>query len=116
LLDERWQRALRGLFWACAAFALFMALTPHPPRFANEPGDKVQHMIAFATLGAIAAIGWRNMRGWKIFLALAAFGGFIEIAQAIPALHRDSQWLDWFADMAAAATSLAATRGLFPRR
>jgi hypothetical protein len=73
-------------------------------------------MIAFATLAALAAAGWRA-RGWPaIFLGLAAFGGFIEIAQAIPALHRDSEWLDWFADMAATLASLAVARGVVLRR
>jgi hypothetical protein len=33
-----------------------------------------------------------------LFVALSAFGGFIEVVQAIPALHRDSDIKDWIAD------------------
>lgn len=87
-----------------------MALLPKPPEIPGEPGDKVQHMLAFATLGALAAAGWRGTSWLRLLLALVAFGGFIEIAQAIPALHRDSQWSDLFADAAAALAAIAATR------
>ena len=35
-----------------------------------------------------------------------AFGGLIELVQMIPVLHRDSQWSDWIADIAAAIGAL----------
>ena len=92
-----------------------MALLPKPPQIPLQPGDKVMHMLAFATLGALAAAGWRNRSAAALFAALAAFGGFIEIAQAIPALHRDAQWSDWFADMAAAIVAIGAVRLALPR-
>ncbi len=87
-----------------------MALVPHPPKFPGEPGDKIQHMIAFFTLGSLAAAGWRNRRLVTLFAWLAGFGAAIELFQAIPALHRDSDVLDWLADMAAAAVALALVR------
>ncbi len=93
-----------------------MALLPKPPELPGNPGDKFQHMLAFATLGVLAASGWRDKPLWVLFGALAAFGGFIEIAQAVPALHRDSQWSDWIADMAAAAIAIGAVRAVLPRQ
>ncbi|GGD95603.1 hypothetical protein GCM10011515_14350 [Tsuneonella deserti] len=99
------QSWLRRAFFFAAAFALVMALLPHPPSLPLEPGDKVQHMLAFFTLGALAAGGWRN-RPVPVFVALAGFGAAIELLQSIPSLHRDAQWSDWLADMGATAVAL----------
>jgi VanZ family protein len=99
----------------CAAFAFVMALLPKPPEIPGEPGDKVQHMMAFATLGALAAAGWRERRLAVLFAWLAGFGAAIEVFQAIPALHRDAELLDWLADMAAAAAALAIVRWVLNR-
>ena len=83
-----------------------MAVLPQAPGLPLEVGDKVQHMLAFFTLGALAAAGWRERRLLVLFAALAAFGAAIELFQAIPALHRDAEVLDWLADMAATGTAL----------
>jgi VanZ family protein len=106
---------LRWTFFAAAAFALVMALLPKPPHIPGEPGDKIQHMIAFATLGAIAAAGWRDRAILIPFAALAAFGASIEILQMIPSLHRDAEFLDWIADVAAAIGGIAIVRLFLPR-
>jgi VanZ family protein len=98
-----------------AAFTLVMALLPKPPQMPLQPGDKTLHMLAFATLGVLAAAGWRDRSVALLFAGLAGFGAFIEIAQAIPALGRDPQWSDWIADMAAAILALGATRMFLPR-
>lgn len=114
--SDRFRRIVRGVFFAAAAFALVMALLPKPPSLPLSPGDKVLHMLAFATLGALAAIGWHKAPVLWLFGGLAAFGGFIEIAQAIPMLHRDAQWSDWFADMAAGLLALTLVRAVLPAR
>lgn len=87
-----------------------MALLPKPPTLPLEPGDKIQHMTAFFTLGALAAAAWRHRAAVKLFGWLAAFGAAIELFQAIPALGRDAELLDWLADMAAAAVALGLVR------
>jgi VanZ family protein len=87
-----------------------MALLPKPPELPGEPGDKVQHMIAFFTMGAIAAAGWRDRKLLVLFAWLAGFGAAIEIFQMIPPLHRDAELLDWIADMAAALAALSLVR------
>jgi VanZ family protein len=100
----------------CAAFAFVMALLPHPPEIPGESGDKIQHMMAFFTLAALAASGWRDRRVVWLFVGLAGFGAAIELFQAIPALHRDAEFGDWLADMAAAAAGLSLVRQLLPGR
>ena len=97
----------RLLFWTAASFALVMALVPHPPHVPGEPSDKVQHIIAFATLATLAAWAYRRTSLIRIVVGLSLFGALIEVLQAIPMLHRDSDVLDWIADTLACAFVLA---------
>ena len=104
------RRLPRLLFWAAAIFAFVMAVLPHPPQIPGHPSDKIQHITAFATLGALGAWAFRRLATWKLILRLSIFGAVIEIIQAIPALHRDSDVLDWLADTIACAVVLFAIR------
>ena len=108
-------RAARIAFVFCACFAFVMAAVPHPPPVPGEPSDKVMHMLAFATLGALAAYGFERTSVARLFLGLTAFGAVIEAVQAIPMLHRDSDIIDLLADMAAALAALVAVRWLAAR-
>lgn len=96
----------RLLFWAAAIFAFVMAILPHPPDIPGSPNDKVQHVAAFVTLALLG--GWAYVRTSVLLLfgGLSAFGAFIELVQAIPALHRDSDIKDWIADTIACGTIL----------
>ena len=96
----------RLLFWAAAAFAFVMAVLPHPPRVPGDPSDKVQHIVAFVVLAGLGAWAYPRARLVRIAVALSLFGALIELAQAIPALHRDSDPLDWLADTVACAAVL----------
>lgn len=100
----------RLLFWAATAFAFVMAVLPRPPRVPGDPSDKVLHVIAFATLALLGAWAYRRASLVRLAAGLSAFGALIELAQAIPALHRDSDPLDWVADTVAAAVVLVAVR------
>ncbi len=93
--------AARALFWAAVAFAFVMAILPHPPQVPGEPNDKVQHIMAFATLALLGSIAYPRAGLLKLLACLSAFGALIEFVQAIPSLHRDSDVLDWIADTAA---------------
>jgi VanZ family protein len=87
------------LFWLALAFAVVMALLPKPPQLPGDHlGDKVHHIIAFATLTALAALAFRRELRWRIAERLSFLGALIEVAQAIPALHRDCDIRDWIAD------------------
>jgi len=103
-------RASRGLFWTAAAFALVMAIVPHPPELPGQPNDKVQHIVAFATLALLGSFAYPSTRLLKLLIGLSLFGAIIEVIQAIPALHRDSDVLDWLADTIAVGSILLLVR------
>jgi VanZ family protein len=103
-----WLRRL--LFWAAATFAFVMAVLPHPPELPMEPGDKVQHIAAFAALGALAAWSYAEAALMQLLIRLSLFGAAIELVQAIPTLHRDSDVKDWIADTLACGAVLLFVR------
>lgn len=87
-----------------------MAILPHPPEVPGEPNDKVQHVIAFATLSLLGSFAYPATGLLQLFVRLSLFGAFIEVVQAIPVLHRDSDFFDWVADTAAVAVVLLLVR------
>lgn len=96
----------KPLFWTAAVFAYVMAVLPHPPEVPGAPSDKVQHVIAFATLAFLASWAYGSASRLQLLIRLSLFGAFIELSQAIPALHRDSDPVDWIADTIAAGLAL----------
>jgi VanZ family protein len=98
---------MRATFWAATCFAFVMAVLPHPPQVPGEPNDKVEHIIAFATLAALGSLAYPRAALVKLLAGLSLFGALIEVVQAIPALQRDSDVKDWLADTAAVAVVLA---------
>ena len=99
-------RFRRLLFWGAALFAFVMAVLPHPPELPGQPSDKLQHMVAFATLGLLGAWAYAEVALLQLLLALSLFGAVIELVQAIPVLHRDCDPKDWVADTIACAVVL----------
>ncbi|HEY8592935.1 MAG TPA: hypothetical protein VIL42_08750 [Sphingomicrobium sp.] len=97
---------IRLLFWGAALIALVMAVLPHPPALPGNPSDKVQHVMAFAALAGLGAAAYPRLPAIRLAAALSIFGLGIEIVQAIPALNRDSDWVDWAADTLACAAVL----------
>ena len=116
LFDWRGSRFAQFAFWAMAAFAFVMAVLPHPPAVPGEPNDKVQHIAAFATLALLGSYAFPKATLVRMLISLSLFGAFIEVVQAIPALHRDSDILDWLADTAAVIVVLLAVRPFFGPR
>ena len=98
----------RALFWAAALFAFVMAVLPHPPEVPGEPNDKVEHIVAFVTLSILASFAYPATALVQLLIRLSLFGAAIEVVQAIPALHRDSDVWDWVADTLAIAVALIA--------
>ncbi len=95
----------------CIALALVicgLAFDSKPPQFTEVANDKVNHLLAFASLGFTGALsrrpGWRRLPA--VALALVAFGGFIEIVQTqIPG--RAGEWGDLLADSVGIALGMA---------
>jgi VanZ family protein len=90
--------------WLALCFVLalvicYLAFHPKPPQAATTGWDKLNHLLAFASLGFTAALG--SARGERrvamVFVGLLVFGGFIEIVQTqIPG--RSGEWADLLAD------------------
>lgn len=99
-------RLFRMAFWAAVVLAFVMAALPQPPLLPGQPPDKLLHTLAFATLALLGCLAFPRVPLLKIAIALSIFGAAIEVVQAIPALHRDSEALDWVADTAAVAVVL----------
>jgi hypothetical protein len=93
-----------------------MAVLPHPPRIPGNPNDKLQHVTAFVTLALLGSFAYPRAALAKLFVGLSLFGAFIEVVQAIPVLHRDSDVWDWAADTAAVAVTLLVVRWWRSRR
>jgi len=110
LSDWRASRTTRILFWIAASFAFVMAVLPHPPEVPGQPNDKVQHITAFATLALLGSFAYPATALLQLLLRLSLFGALIEVVQAIPALNRDSDVLDWLADTVAVAVVLLLIR------
>jgi VanZ family protein len=106
----------RILFWAAAIFAFVMAVLPHPPELPGGPSDKLQHVAAFASLGLLGAWAYVEAPIFALFAGLSFFGAAIELVQAIPALHRDSDVKDWIADTLACGLVLLVIRWRRTRR
>ena len=105
-----WMSPLRRLFvfafWGAALFAYVDAIIPGRDAFSLSAWDKLNHMIAFFTITFLARAAYPRIPIFRLFLAMAAFGAFIELSQAMPMIHRDAEWDDWFADMIATIVGL----------
>jgi len=67
-------RFVQAAFWIGGLFSLIMALLPHPPHVPLEPSDKIQHAIAFATLGLLGGFGFPRLSALKLIGGLSLYG------------------------------------------
>jgi VanZ family protein len=84
------------VFLAASAYALVGALLPDNDRIGLIPWDKAKHFIVFYVLSVLAGLALPQSRLHRIGLVILAFGGGIEVLQAL--VGRDASWLDLFAD------------------
>ena len=87
-----------------------MAILPQPPELPGHPNDKLEHIAAFTTLALLGSFAYPRALFARLLIGLSLFGAFIEVVQAIPALHRDSDVWDWVADTAAVLVVLLIVR------
>ena len=109
------QRVLVWGFWALALCVAVLSLMPtnYLPAQAFSLWDKAQHALAFTALASLGLLAYPR-QPWRVAIALLAFGGAIELAQAATG-WRYGEWSDWLADAVglAAGSALAAhPRGL----
>jgi VanZ family protein len=100
------RRLLVGLFWALVVVVGVLALLPARYPMPSTGWDKANHALAFAVLGVLGNACWPHRRA-HVILALAAYGGAIEIAQTFTET-RLGEWFDWFADLAGLLLAVAA--------
>ncbi len=101
------QRFFRILFWTALVVCFVMAVIPAPIELGGS--DKYQHIAAFATLTALALLGYRDVNALFLFAVVAAFGGMIEIVQGFSFVGRDADIADWVTDI----LSIVAVLGLW---
>ena len=105
----------RFIFWAALLFTCVMATLPNPPQGFATPSDKINHILAFLVLTALHKIAYRGFGFWRRIAVMAVLGGAIEVAQMIPDLHRDAEWLDWAADVGAAFVASVLVAIILPK-
>ncbi len=101
--EEQFRRTAKlaaPLFWATLVFTFVMAVKPPGDGFQLFPWDKAEHFTAFYVLMAMAAAAYPTRSLWLLGVLLSAFGGLIELVQALPFVHRDCDVWDWVADSA----------------
>lgn len=93
----------------CAAFVFTFVAAVMPPHQAPKlfPWDKAEHFAAFYTLTVLAMAAFPRRNIILIAVLLSAFGGLIELVQALPIVNRDCDVWDWVADTVAVIAALA---------
>jgi hypothetical protein len=99
---------LRTAFWFLLLTVFVLSAWPLPLEPPYAPSDKVQHALAFLSLGILGGAAYPRLPLLRLALGLAAFGALIEAVQAIPMLNRQTEFLDWIADIAGIAPAIAA--------
>jgi len=115
--DARWQPVWRAVLLLLMCVAAWFAFIPATPLAQPTDLDKVQHLLAFASLGLAASFtanpGLR--RTAQAAAGLMLYGGFIELVQTqLPT--RTAEWADIVADgmgVAAGLTLAALLRRAF---
>jgi VanZ family protein len=92
--------------WLAVAVAYVAAILPQQDAPHLGGTDKTDHMAAFFTIAVLMRLAYPKRGLLALFAPIALFGGFIEVSQMVPVIHRDAEWSDWLADMVAALAGL----------
>ncbi len=113
------ERLLKIAAWFCVALIALLSLLPAQEMVRTGLGGQLEHFIAYAGTGAIAALAYRRVPAWRLAVALAAYAGLLEIAQNFSP-GRSPALIDATASALGAAAGLtlarAAARGIMRRR
>ncbi|HKD23787.1 MAG TPA: hypothetical protein VKB71_17345 [Rhizomicrobium sp.] len=99
--------AVKVTFWATVFFTFVLAIVPEARAPHLFPWDKAEHFVAFFVLTSLAAAAYPRVALVLLGLWLSLFGCVIELAQALPFIHRDCDIWDWVADTVAIIAALA---------
>jgi hypothetical protein len=97
----------QSVFWITLAFTFVEAIMPPVHAIRIFAWDKAEHFAAFYVLTTLALAAFPMRSLITIGLALAAFGGTIELVQALPIVGRDCDIRDWAADIIAICAALS---------
>lgn len=106
VMNKKIRLLFRGAFAVCFLAVLYLALDP-APFIGGTDSDKVNHVLAFFTLGVLLRMGWPRYRLTLAIFSLVLLGGCIEIAQHF--IGRDASFGDLGADAIGLLLSVAAT-------
>lgn len=99
------RRAALVIFALLAVLIGYFSLVPAGEAPAPQISDKIRHFAAYATLAIPAAMWFGPGRLWA-WLVVAAYGGALEIAQALGCAGREGSWADAFANTLGAGTGV----------
>ncbi len=100
-------RSAQLAFWGALVFTFVEATIPPKHAISLFPWDKAEHFVAFYVLTGLAAAAFPKRSLFTIACTLSAFGGLIELVQALPIVNRDCDVWDWVADTLAVAAAIA---------
>ena len=107
-------RALRRVLGAASVLALaatvYLSLAPASPSGIDDGRDKVEHLVAYASLTIWFTGFVARERYLAVALGLLALGGVLELLQAAMQLGRSAEWLDFAANGTGVALGLLCAR------
>jgi hypothetical protein len=97
---------LRVALGLAVSLTFYLALTPGPAGKVIADGT-TRHMLAFLVLPWLTMLAYPRLSPVRILVALALFGGVIEVAQLLMDVGRHGSWLDWLLDVATVAVAVS---------
>src|SRR5690348_18033105 len=67
--------------WFCVALLTLLSLLPAAEMVRTGYNGDLEHFVAYAGTGAMAAIGFRRVHAWRLAVALVIVAGLLELGQ-----------------------------------
>lgn len=96
-----------SLYAAASLVLLYLTQAPSRELPQVELWDKAEHAVAWFVLTASGLLLFPRRPG-RIGAFALAFGGLVELLQALLPFGRDADWRDWIADGLGVAAALSA--------
>lgn len=109
------RRSRQALLVVALVVVTWQSLVPSDDVLVRTTYDKAGHAVAYAVLGALAALAMARPRFTTAWLGIVAFGLVLEIAQWLTG-YRSFELVDLLADAVGAAAGAGAVVTLAGRR